>query len=392
MADRILILGASARAAAASARRAGLEPFAVDLFADRDTQLLCEQVWRCPPDEYPAGLFRLAEQVPPMPWMYTGGLENYPDLVGELAGRRELWGNGPDVLRTVRDPWYLRASINATSITWPECLRPGDPIPAGRWVRKDRQSSAGLGVSWAAPAGDDRPSARSDDVRLERFVSGPSWSATFASDGENHTLFGITHQLVGEQFLHAPPFRYAGSIGPVYPGRHASENVWVAGRVMTREFGLKGLWGMDFALSNDVPVIFDINPRYPAGAEVADPSTKYRQLYFHQRSIVKRNGLAEVKSRSGPPDRIFGKAIYYAPQRLTVPASGPWDDSLCRAADVWNRPDFADIPHPGDVIEPGHPVLTILTDADTESDCLARLRTRAVELDRLFGHTTNPGL
>ena len=33
MAERILILGASARAAAASARRAGLEPFAIDLFA-----------------------------------------------------------------------------------------------------------------------------------------------------------------------------------------------------------------------------------------------------------------------------------------------------------------------------------------------------------------------
>ena len=38
MAGRILILGASARAAAASALRAGLEPFAIDLFADRDTR------------------------------------------------------------------------------------------------------------------------------------------------------------------------------------------------------------------------------------------------------------------------------------------------------------------------------------------------------------------
>ena len=68
MADRVLILGASARAAAASARRAGLDPFAIDLFADADTEQICDCL-RCPPDRYPEGLFELARQAPPMPWM-----------------------------------------------------------------------------------------------------------------------------------------------------------------------------------------------------------------------------------------------------------------------------------------------------------------------------------
>jgi predicted ATP-grasp superfamily ATP-dependent carboligase len=94
--------------------------------------------------------------------------------------------------------------------------------------------------------------------------------------------------------------------------------------------------------------------------------------------------------RPGPP-RVIGKAIYYTPHRLTFPASGPWDDSIRHAADVWRRSDFADVPHPGEVIEAGHPVLTILTEADTESACLSRLQSRAAELDRLFGFPTPEG-
>lgn len=85
-----------------------------------------------------------------------------------------------------------------------------------------------------------------------------------------------------------------------------------------------------------------------------------------------------------PEPRTVGKAIYYAPHHLTFPASGPWDDSLAHADDVWRRPDFADIPHAGDAIERGHPVLTILADGADYGDCLDRLQSRAADLDRLF--------
>ncbi|MBL8864784.1 MAG: ATP-dependent carboligase, partial [Planctomycetia bacterium] len=75
--ERLLIVGASGRAAAASARRTGFEPFVLDLFADADTERLAT-VWKLPFDQYPHGFVELAKRVPPMPWMYTGGLENYP--------------------------------------------------------------------------------------------------------------------------------------------------------------------------------------------------------------------------------------------------------------------------------------------------------------------------
>jgi hypothetical protein len=113
------VVGASGRAAAVSLLRAGYEPWAVDLFADRDLRRIAPTV-RCPPARYPAALPGLTDGMPPGPVLYTGGLENHPGVVRELAARRELWGNPPDVLEHVRDPFRLS----------PVYSRPAPPHPA----------------------------------------------------------------------------------------------------------------------------------------------------------------------------------------------------------------------------------------------------------------------
>src|SRR5216683_2016111 len=88
--EHLLILGASARAAAFSALRAGLRPWCADLFADRDLQA------RCPVQRlsngYPQGFAQMIRSDQPGPWLYTGGLENWPKLVRSWQRRRPLWG------------------------------------------------------------------------------------------------------------------------------------------------------------------------------------------------------------------------------------------------------------------------------------------------------------
>ena len=69
---------------------AGWATFGGDLFGDLDLR-------RCGPavvvEQYPAGLADIARAVPPGPWMYTGGLENHPDLVDRIrAPRGRCWG------------------------------------------------------------------------------------------------------------------------------------------------------------------------------------------------------------------------------------------------------------------------------------------------------------
>jgi predicted ATP-grasp superfamily ATP-dependent carboligase len=382
VADRVLILGASARAAAASARRAGLDPFAIDLFADADTKQLCDCL-RCPPDRYPEGLFELARQAPPMPWMYTGGLENYPALIVALARERKLWGNGADILHTTRHPFALSALLSVKGLSHPELLRPeSTPPDSTSWLRKPVRSAGGRGIRFADPGELSTPG---NGYFHQAFIAGPPMSALCAG----RQLLGYTAQLIGTHWLHAPSrFCYAGNVGPIaFSGDATQDTVLTAFRLGDRA-GVTGVYGIDFIPNGDRAYIVEVNPRYPASAEVMELAWGLMVLDWH-RWFYFRKTVPPVKPKAN--NRVVGKAIYYAPHRLTFPASGPWDDSVRHAADVWRRPDFADVPHRGEAIEAGHPVLTILTEANTEAECLARLQSRAAELDRLFGFPTPEG-
>src|SRR6516165_6344986 len=90
--QNLILTGASVRAAAFSALRAGLRPWCVDLFADADLQGCCP-AQAIPAARYPEGLVDRLAAGPAGPWMYTGALENWPGLVGEISRRRRLWGN-----------------------------------------------------------------------------------------------------------------------------------------------------------------------------------------------------------------------------------------------------------------------------------------------------------
>jgi len=93
----ILIVGASARAAAFSALRAGLVPVASDLFGDEDLRAVARFVE--PLGKYPAGFKAALLRMPEAPFLYTGGLENHGALVDQLARLRPLWGNDGSRLR-----------------------------------------------------------------------------------------------------------------------------------------------------------------------------------------------------------------------------------------------------------------------------------------------------
>src|SRR5262245_689082 len=99
----LLILGASARAAAGSAIRAGFSPWCADLFADADLRRMASVV-RCPIENYPAGFIEILRAAPDAPWIYTGALENHPNLIRRLSQLRPLWGNGASALRSARSP------------------------------------------------------------------------------------------------------------------------------------------------------------------------------------------------------------------------------------------------------------------------------------------------
>ena len=138
--QKLLIFGASTRAAAFSALRAGLSPWCADLFADADLAKNCA-VTQLPADRYPMGFLRLVQSEMSGPWMYTGALENYPRLIRQMGRFRPLWGNRDNALVFSRHPGYWGRLLEENGIPHPTAWpwNRGSPLPV-RWLR---QAAAG---------------------------------------------------------------------------------------------------------------------------------------------------------------------------------------------------------------------------------------------------------
>jgi predicted ATP-grasp superfamily ATP-dependent carboligase len=369
----LIIVGASARAAALSALRAGMRPWALDLFADSDLAAACP-VHAVPLGRYPAGLPALVRTAPPGPWLYTGGLENRPEIVRRIARERTLWGNNAAALERVRDPFGLARALRAIALPCPAVRRAGGPTPPGQWLVKPVAGAGGAGIRLAGP--DARPPR--GPVYLQPFIDGESRAAVFVAGDDACRLLGVTRQLVGARWLHAKPFRYCGSIGPL--SLTATERAaWGRLGAAVAEFaGLRGLFGIDAVMRGGVPWPVEVNPRYTASVEVLEYGTGLRALALHRRAFDPDAPAVPRQHRTG----IVGKAVYYAPRPLVVPAGGPWEDVLLRPPANAEAPAFADIPPAGQRVESGRPVLTVFSAGASPDECERRLRDVAIDLDQ----------
>jgi predicted ATP-grasp superfamily ATP-dependent carboligase len=381
--DNLLIFGASARAAAQSALRAGLHPWCADLFADEDLRA-CAPTMRLP-GRYPEGFADLVATDLPGPWMYTGGLENWPALVERMARRRPLWGNGLWPLVDVRNPRNLHNVLHDAGLPTPATLWDPKALPPDvRWLVKPLRASGGSGIRfWAGRY--TRPRSIPDHY-FQEFLPGEPCAALYVGDGKRARFLGLTRQIVGEPWLHAGPFRYCGSIGPLDPAVVRRPNLTRLGNVLAGGCRLRGLFGVDGVLSAEGTFsTVEVNPRYTASVEVLEHALDLKALALHRLAFTAPDSLRDVTLPSPAPDtQIVGKAILFARESFTFPAEGPWRDALERACAVEELPAYADIPHAGQEIEAGHPVLTFFTRADTVAGCQSALEAIAGDLDRLL--------
>jgi uncharacterized protein len=380
---RVGVVGGSARAAVQSLARAGFSAWAVDQFTDRDLKRLAPCAV-CPTDRYPDSIPELAAQFPSGPVLYTGGLENHPRVVRELALVRDLWGNPPEVLERVRDPFALFPVLADAGFTIPRFVPPAAACPAeGRWLRKPIRSAGGHGIRLARPG--EGPSSLHffqesvDGAPLSaQFISDPTEAAPWATK-----LTGITAQLVGEPWLHARPFAYCGNIGPVELPRGADAQLEVRAVILNERVRMRGLWGLDFIWREGGVHPVEVNPRYTAAVEVLELAWHCSHLVVHDRCFSSAHALVKYR-REQRYDTPIGKAIYFAPHSIVFPANGPWDADLAGEFDPWRVPRFADIPEPNRMIEAGAPVFTFFATGPTPVEVRRRLQSRAAELDVLF--------
>ena len=365
----VICAGVSARSLAFSCLRAGLRPLACDLFFDTDLAARCPGI-RIADGSWPGGLHEALEQMPPLPLVYSGGLENHPDLIGRLEARHEILGNGAAVLEKALDPFALSACLERAGLSVPE-IRPADEEPSIEpdWLSKPIRSGGGLGIKTAAKA------TTSEDRYLQRFVDGVPASALFIAretgSPKRTLLLGTTEQLIGERWLGAAGFTYCGNLGPLELGEETLRQVVLSGETVAGEFSLRGLFGLDFILAPNGPFFIELNPRYTGSVEVIEAFCEFETIPHHLRAC--RQG--ELPALAPTAAKACAKAILFAETPVALTALPPPEEDATT---------FADIPSIGEKIETGSPLLTILTEGLDPAGCEANLVRLARETRSLF--------
>ena len=372
----VVIAGVTTRALAVSAARAGYQVTAIDAFGDRDLREVADVILvRAEPgrNRGPMQAAEAAASVPAKLAAYTSNFENYPAAVAHLGKGRSLLGNSAKVLARVRNPIEVMRVLRSHDLPWIETRSepPRSQAHRGRWLLKPRRSGGGHGIVTWSPG-----QAVRRTMYLQRQVGGIPGSISFASDGASAVVLGVSRQLVGAADFGAGKFRYCGSIvgsdaTPLFTRqadllRCAGEMV----NLLTREFGLIGLNGLDFIARRGIPYPTEVNPRYSASMELIERSARVSLFDIHVRACA--GSLPRPLQHDG---LVHGKAILFARRDIQIGKLPGWSGNR------W----LGDVPHPGEQISQGRPICTVFASARRREHCRRRLGARAGAVYRALG-------
>ena len=384
---RVLVAGVSTRAAAESAARAGFVVTAIDAFGDLD-QYVSVRGLSLPRDfgvRFNArAAARVARNIECEAVAYTSSFENHPEAVGLLTDGRVLLGNGPAVLRRVRDPELVTRALRQRGHLVPavrgqlaaeerrDPIAHAQPMPpergSHRWLVKPRNSGGGARVhQWHQGARVPRGSY------LQELVDGTPGSVVFVTAGGRAVPLGLSRQLVGEQMFGAAGYQYCGSIlaaagDPQFSRDHALVQASGAlAQAVAEEFGVVGVNGIDFIARDGVPYAVEINPRWSGSMELVERVYGLSVFGVHAAACA-RGALPDfdyAEARRGVG--ALGKAIVFARRDVTVGDTHAWlDDASVR-----------DIPQPGERVLAGGPICTVFAAGRDSVRCYAALVRRA---------------
>lgn len=363
--EAVLIAAFSARALAASARRAGFLPLAVDCFGDLDTSEHAAAS-RCLPARVQTGfiakfllaaLEALVAEAPraPIGLVLGSGFECNPRLVATLAERFRLIGNTPAVIEHAKSPGKFFSTLDRLGIRHPETsLAP--PPDTGGWLMKRVGGSGGLHIV-------NCPQKPRPDPRryFQRRMDGQEISV-MGIVSKRGNAFAMSRQWTSP--LPKRPYRYGGAVGSLELDADLEARLIDMSLALSRELNLVGLVSYDFLVSDGEPTLLEVNPRPGATLDVFDDGSG-SLFQAHVEACLGGGDPAAVLKSGWRPAAARAAAFLYADRGpITAPAIDwpPW---------------AADRPRPGSPILQHQPLATVLAEATelhvAEDTCRNRL-------------------
>ena len=419
-AGTVVLIGASIRSAAQSAKRAGFRVLGIDHFGDVDTRQACQEFWILKEFQTKPALIRRLQK---FPHFVVGGLNTEPDATlllrpaTETAKENPTKEADPFSARALEktdfgrwnDPHWLEKLSKECGLSFPSIFHTlptnAEPprSPSKRWLLKTENSCGGLGVRWHTPSspiatatsGLEPILASSGNLNskiepslktttqgeahrtrheiFQEWVPGRPHGATLICNGQDCSLLGVCRSL----FTHLGdlPFVYRGSFGPVRLPKHLQQRLQMLGLRITRETGHRGLLNIDLVINRSGEAFaLEVNPRWSGSSELIERWMQDRKQIdsLFGAMFEASNGLPVAGLNPQvhqPPDSVqspwssgpqFLKRIIFARQRFRFS-----QDLLPFPTKAWEdgcyQSTFSDLPAEGTWISPGEPICTLIS-------------------------------
>ena len=362
----LYIIGATTRATADMARRAGLNVGCFDSYADFDlrshaayVQLL--ELENNTPKLSPLDFKNIVDKTP---WVYGGPLENSPDWLAQAQEGSNCWGNLAASNLSVRDIWTLSEQLRQTgfSIQCPQILKLHEiPQKPRKWLVKPFAGTGGWEIQparkWLSSHRD--PSSKHFQGYWQKRIQGPTFGASIISDGRSAIVAGICRSLHGTP---GRPFAYRGSIGPIRSRwiQKLHPELTQLAQWLTSNYQIQGLWNIDLVYDRRTRKWFllEVNPRPSASMEVLELAAGKSLISIHKQVFCGESGWLEsakkfAESYGSTKVTIHKEVIYCETSRKfrenDLPAIEP---------NLWNAQRWADIPCPDSQVYRGYPLMT----------------------------------
>lgn len=355
---RLLVIGINIRHIACSARRAGHDVHAVDGYCDLDLESCARDMALLSRDgiERPDCAEELVskhiERVRPDAVVLGPGLEE-----ARVKGVPVL-NNSPEMAHRISDKLWQARWLEKNGFPFIRTLTSGEDLRFPVMV-KPRRGAGGVGCRIARSRSD---LDWQEGLIAQEIVSGRAASVSVVGNGKEARALATNEQLIGESWTGAKGFRYCGNITPLEPVPK-SDIAGMAESIVAR-LNLVGSNGVDFLLTEEGPVVVEVNCRFQGSLDTVECATGINLFEAHLDSF---QGMLPEKPAVCCS---AGRAIVYASQPLEIREKLliPW---------------ATDVPRFGSGIKPDDPILSVLARGRDRGAVLARLQDRAAKVREL---------
>jgi predicted ATP-grasp superfamily ATP-dependent carboligase len=364
----LLAIGFSVRHIVCSGSRAGYEMYAADAFGDVDTRRCAREYYPLDPFQLHEGLKDLKEVIRHVDGVIIGsGFESadFSFLHEEDLGK--ILGNAPTKTNEISNKAWFASRLDELSISHPrtytgralaEMMMEGKRTPLQYPVVAKPAYGGGGTANFICKTETELIHWIKElpDFLYQDFIKGQHASVSVLLSKRAAVAISVNEQLLGVDALSAPgPFVYCGNIAPFVT--KFSDRLRELAEELTLELGLIGSNGVDFVVTDEGPVVIEVNARLQGSLDAVERSTGLNMVDAHVNAV-----RGELPERT-PPKRYAVKAIVFAQHEGGVVTS---DLSL-----EGEGGGIVDIPEPGKTLKQGEPVATAIGVGDSRASACA---------------------